>query len=99
MSILRKFPHESDCTCHVCNPPRYEDPPWHGPCPKLLCINISGIVVLPEPMGDGYQVHEEGNKANWSRGDSVYEAIGSLIYRLAVEADGANERRTQNESA
>lgn len=66
--------------------------------PQLLCIDISGIIVRPEPMGSGYQAHVEGNSKNWSRGDTVDEAIGSLIRRLAVEAGGANFNRVVRKS-
>lgn len=61
--------------------------------PQLLCVDIPGIIVRPEPMGNGYQAHVEGNSKNWSRGNTVDEAVGSLICRLAVEADGANFNR------
>ena len=64
----------------------------------LLCIDMSGIVVQPEPMGRGWQVHVEGQPAQWSRGDSQDEAVGSLIRRLALEHEGANWRREQKES-
>jgi hypothetical protein len=59
---------------------------------KLFVINIKAVIVENEPMGDGYQVHIEGNRREWSRGDTIDEAIGSLIRRLAVEDDGTNAR-------
>lgn len=60
---------------------------------QLLCIDISGIVVRPEPTGRGWQAYVEGESREWSRGDSQDAAVGSLIRRLAVEHEGANWRR------
>lgn len=60
---------------------------------QLLCIDISGIEVLPEPMGRGWMAHVEGHPEDWSRGDTHDEAVGSLIRRLALEYHGANWRR------
>lgn len=65
---------------------------------QLLCIDISGVIVKPEPMGRGYQAHVEGNPGHWSRGDTQDEAVGGLIRRLAVEHEGANYRRTRKEN-
>lgn len=61
--------------------------------PQLFCIDITGVVVSPEPMGDGWQCHVEGDTKRWSRGDTIDEAVGGLIRRLAVEHEGANHRR------
>ncbi len=61
----------------------------------LLCIDITGIEIQPEPAGRGFQAHVEGQPGHWSRGDTEDEAIGSLIRRLAVEYEGANWRRGQ----
>lgn len=63
---------------------------------QLFAIDITGIIVEPDPMGRGYQAHVEGDKGRWSRGDSVDEAVGSLIRRLAVEHEGANWRRKKD---
>lgn len=62
---------------------------------QRLCIDISGIVVRPEPAGRGWQAHVEGQPGHWSRGDTQDEAVGSLIRRLALEHHGANWRRDQ----
>lgn len=64
----------------------------------LLCIDILGIEVNPEPMGCGWQSNVEGDKTQWSRGDTIDEAVGSLIRRLAVEHEGANWKRQQKAS-
>lgn len=60
---------------------------------ELWCIDITGVVILPEPTGNGFQAHVEGNPGDWSRGDTKDEAVGSLIRRLALEFQGANWRR------
>lgn len=62
--------------------------------PFTLRIDIPAVVVEPEPAGDGWQCHVEGSRGHWSRGDNPDEAVGSLIRRLAVEADGANSRKS-----
>jgi len=59
----------------------------------LYAIDISGVVAQREPMGPGWQCHVEGHPETWARADSLDEAIGGLIRRLAVEYDGANARR------
>lgn len=56
---------------------------------ELWCIDISGVIVLPEPAGRGFQAHVEGKPADWSRGNTKDEAVGSLIRRLALEHEGA----------
>ena len=62
--------------------------------PFTLRIDIPAVVVEPEPAGDGWQCHVEGSRGHWSRGKTPDEAVGSLIRRLAVEADGANSRKS-----
>lgn len=63
--------------------------------PITFKIDISGIVVEPEQAGRGYQCHVEGLREHWSRGDTVDEAVGSLVRRLALEYQGANWRAEQ----
>lgn len=64
---------------------------------QLFCIDISGVEVQPEPMGRGYQAWVEGDRTRWARGETVDEAVGGLIRRLAVEHEGANWRREQQQ--
>ena len=63
----------------------------------LWCVDVRGILVQPEPMGNGWQAMEEGRPTNWSRGDTADEAVGSLIRRLAFEHKGVNARRARGE--
>lgn len=47
--------------------------------PTIFKIDLSSIHTRPEPAGRGYQACIDGDWRRWGRGDTVDEAIGSVI--------------------
>lgn len=90
MSILRKFPHKSDCTCHVCNPLRYED---NGMSAKVTTEErASQSSQKLHKIGGGY-VSKEWSKlflSNWNRAVEMWNEG----YIFSEEAREANSQYT-----
>jgi hypothetical protein len=44
-----------------------------------MSMKIDHIQVIAEPMGNGFQARINGDSRMWGRGDSIDEAVGSVI--------------------